>query len=121
MRVLVATDIAARGIDVDDLTHVINYDLPESAETYVHRIGRTGRAEKSGEALSFCAQDEMHLLKAIERQNKITIKIIKNHAFHIELDTAYVSSDKAPTKNRSRGSNSSQRSSRTKKQRISRK
>jgi ATP-dependent RNA helicase RhlE len=84
-RVLVATDIAARGIDVDDLTHVINYDLPESAETYVHRIGRTGRAEKTGVAMSFCSQDEAHLLRAIEKVNKITIPVITNHLFHTTI------------------------------------
>ena len=57
-RVLVATDIAARGIDIDDLTHVINYEIPNIPETYVHRIGRTGRAGASGIALSFCDEEE---------------------------------------------------------------
>lgn len=65
INILVATDIAARGIDVDNLSHVINYDLPEVAETYVHRIGRTGRAGASGVAISFCAQDEKAYLKNI--------------------------------------------------------
>ncbi len=65
INILVATDIAARGIDVDSLSHVINYDLPEVAETYVHRIGRTGRAGASGVAISFCAQDEKGYLKSI--------------------------------------------------------
>ena len=65
INILVATDIAARGIDVDNLSHVINYDLPEVAETYVHRIGRTGRAGASGVAISFCAQDEKNYLKNI--------------------------------------------------------
>jgi ATP-dependent RNA helicase RhlE len=65
INILVATDIAARGIDVDNLSHVINYDLPEVAETYVHRIGRTGRAGASGVAISFCAQDEKGYLKNI--------------------------------------------------------
>jgi superfamily II DNA/RNA helicase len=60
-RVLVATDIAARGIDVDELTHVINYELPNIPETYVHRIGRTGRAGLSGIALSFCEAEELPL------------------------------------------------------------
>ncbi len=86
-RVLVATDIAARGIDVDDLTHVINYDLPESAETYVHRIGRTGRAERSGQALSFCSQDEAHLLTAIEKVNQIKIPVVTDHLFHTAIRT----------------------------------
>ena len=67
IRVLVATDIAARGIDVDELSHVINYDLPDVPETYVHRIGRTGRAGHSGIALSFCDDEERSELKAIEK------------------------------------------------------
>mgnify|MGYP000187398663 CR=1 FL=1 len=66
IRVLVATDIAARGIDVDDLTHVINYDLPEQAENYVHRVGRTGRGDKKGQAVSFCSTEEIPVLKEIE-------------------------------------------------------
>ena len=67
LRVLIATDIAARGIDVDHLTHVINYELPEVPETYVHRIGRTGRAGRSGVAISFCGLEEVPLLKDITR------------------------------------------------------
>lgn len=85
LRVLVATDIAARGIDVDQLTHVINYDLPETPETYVHRIGRTGRAGQSGVALSFCSQGEAHLLKAIEKHNKMHIHIIEDQPFHTHI------------------------------------
>jgi len=65
--VLIATDIAARGIDIDELSHVINYDLPEVPETYIHRIGRTGRAGLSGIAISFCSPDESGLLKDIEK------------------------------------------------------
>ena len=67
VRVLVATDVASRGIDVDDLSHVVNYDLPESAETYTHRIGRTGRAGNTGVAISFCGKDETRLLREIEK------------------------------------------------------
>jgi superfamily II DNA/RNA helicase len=67
VRVLVATDVAARGIDVASITHVINYDLPKVAEDYVHRIGRTGRAGATGIAISFAAPDEGHQLKQIER------------------------------------------------------
>jgi len=66
-RVLVASDIASRGIDVDDITHVFNYDLPNEAETYVHRIGRTGRAGSTGRAISFCIQEQRKDLEAIER------------------------------------------------------
>ena len=67
LRVLVATDLAARGIDVDGVTHVVNYDIPRDPETYVHRIGRTGRAGASGVAISFCDGEERSHLKAIER------------------------------------------------------
>ena len=67
IRVLVATDIAARGIDINELSHVLNYDLPDVPETYVHRIGRTGRAGASGTAISFCDVEERPLLKDIER------------------------------------------------------
>lgn len=67
IRVLVATDIASRGIDIDNLTHVINYELPEEAATYVHRIGRTGRAGASGKALSFCSPDEVPYLRGITK------------------------------------------------------
>jgi ATP-dependent RNA helicase RhlE len=66
-RVLVATDIAARGIDIDEVTHVYNYDIPNIPETYVHRIGRTARAGRAGIAVSFCAPDECAFLRDIER------------------------------------------------------
>jgi ATP-dependent RNA helicase RhlE len=66
--VLVATDIASRGIDVDDITHVVNYDMPIDPETYVHRIGRTARAGASGIAVSFCDRDELSTLRAIEQR-----------------------------------------------------
>ncbi|KKL15850.1 hypothetical protein LCGC14_2501470 [marine sediment metagenome] len=66
-RVLVASDIAARGLDIDDISHVFNYDLPNEAETYVHRIGRTGRAGARGQAISFCSDDQRSYLRDIER------------------------------------------------------
>jgi ATP-dependent RNA helicase RhlE len=81
IRVLVATDIASRGIDVDKLSHVINFEIPEQAETYVHRIGRTGRAGESGIALSFCAQDERPYLKDISRLIKKNIEVVSAHPF----------------------------------------
>ncbi|MGI4752060.1 MAG: DEAD/DEAH box helicase [Janthinobacterium lividum] len=74
-RILVATDIAARGIDVDELTHVINYELPNIPETYVHRIGRTGRAGASGIALSFCDADELDFLKDIQKLINISLPL----------------------------------------------
>ncbi|MFM7839535.1 MAG: helicase-related protein, partial [Chitinophagaceae bacterium] len=73
IRVLVATDIAARGIDIDELSHVVNYELPNVPETYVHRIGRTGRAGASGKAISFCSREEKVFLKDIEKLIKKTI------------------------------------------------
>jgi ATP-dependent RNA helicase RhlE len=82
--VLVATDIAARGIDVDNITHVINYDLPNEPETYVHRIGRTARAGASGDAISFCSSEERALLRNIERLIKREIPVDKSHKFHSE-------------------------------------
>ncbi|MBL7917687.1 MAG: C-terminal helicase domain-containing protein, partial [Bacteroidia bacterium] len=81
IRVLVATDIASRGIDVDKLSHVINYELPEQPETYVHRIGRTGRAGSSGIALSFCAQEELAYLKGINKLIKKNIEVEKSNPF----------------------------------------
>ncbi len=75
-RVLVATDIAARGLDVDDITHVINYELPHEPESYVHRIGRTARAGAGGVAISFCDSSERPQLRAIERLIKTSLKVI---------------------------------------------
>ena len=75
VRTLIATDIAARGIDVDGISHVINFDLPQVAETYVHRIGRTARAGKAGIAISLCSPDELPLLKAIERLIRLEIAV----------------------------------------------
>ena len=80
-RVLVATDIAARGIDVDGITHVINYDLPNIPESYVHRIGRTARAGAEGVAISFCDADERAYLRDIERLIKQRVSVVKGHPF----------------------------------------
>ncbi len=79
-RVMVATDIASRGIDIDELPLVINYDLPDVPETYVHRIGRTGRAGRSGKAFTFCSQEEMSLMRDIQ---KLTGKKINRAHFEI--------------------------------------
>jgi len=78
LRVLVATDIAARGIDVDGITHVVNYDLPDVPETYVHRIGRTARAGAGGAAISFCSSEERDELRQIERLLKHQLPVAKN-------------------------------------------
>jgi ATP-dependent RNA helicase RhlE len=80
--VLVATDIVARGIDVDRITHVINYELPREAENYVHRVGRTARAAESGVALSFCDADEVPLLRGIERLLRAPLPVVREHPFH---------------------------------------
>ncbi|HPK38242.1 MAG TPA: DEAD/DEAH box helicase [Kiritimatiellia bacterium] len=84
VRVLVATDIASRGIDVDGITHVVNVDLPEETDSYVHRIGRTARAGADGVALSFVSAEERGLLRAIERVIKKSIEIDNDHEFHSE-------------------------------------
>ncbi|GHU98844.1 DEAD/DEAH box family ATP-dependent RNA helicase [Clostridia bacterium] len=81
IRVLVATDIAARGIDISDLSHVFNFELPNEPETYVHRIGRTGRAGKSGIAVSFCDADERVYLRDIERLIKKKLTVSENERF----------------------------------------
>jgi ATP-dependent RNA helicase RhlE len=81
VRVLVATDIAARGIDVNELSHVINFDLPEVPETYVHRIGRTGRAGLNGTALSFCDEEEKNYLKGIEKLIGKRIPLIEEQPY----------------------------------------
>ncbi len=81
IRVLVATDIAARGIDVEDLPLVINFDLPDVPETYVHRIGRTGRAGAEGTALTFCDEEEQDSLKQIQKVISKSIPVVEDHAF----------------------------------------
>ena len=81
-KILVATDIAARGLDIDELSHVLIYDLPEVPETYVHRIGRTGRAGLGGTAISFCDEEERGLLKDIEKLINKTIPVIRDHPFN---------------------------------------
>lgn len=80
-RVLVATDIAARGIDVDDVTHVINYDLPNEPESYVHRIGRTARAGASGTAYSFCDVEERKFLRDIEKLIRLSVPAVEEHPY----------------------------------------
>lgn len=89
-RVLVATDIAARGIDVDELSHVINFDLPNIPETYVHRIGRTGRAGLGGIALSFCDQEEKEYLKDIQKLISKTIPVVEDQPYPLSATAASV-------------------------------
>jgi ATP-dependent RNA helicase RhlE len=80
-RVLVATDIAARGIDIDDVSHVVNFDLPNVPETYVHRIGRTARAGASGVAFSFCDAEERAYLRDIEKLTRRAVTVVPDHPF----------------------------------------
>jgi ATP-dependent RNA helicase RhlE len=87
---LIATDVAARGIDVKNVTLVVNYDLPEESESYVHRIGRTARAGESGMAVSFATIDDLGLLHPIEKRIKMTVPLFREHRFHAdELEPTY--------------------------------
>lgn len=85
LRVLVATDIAARGIDIDDLSHVFNFELPNVPETYVHRIGRTGRAGNAGVAISFCDAEERDDLKGIQKLIGLTIPVVSEHPYLLNI------------------------------------
>jgi ATP-dependent RNA helicase RhlE len=98
-RVLVATDIAARGIDVDDLEYVINYEISNIPETYVHRIGRTGRAGAKGTALSFCDAEEKEFLRDVEKLISKKLTVVNNHPFPL-MDHNPV---KAPKQQQGRG------------------
>jgi len=81
-KVLIATDIAARGIDIEQLSLVVNYDLPNIPETYVHRIGRTGRAKASGISLSFCDAEERAYLRSIQKLINQQVPVVEEHPFH---------------------------------------
>ena len=103
-RVLVATDIAARGIDVDGISHVINYDLPNIPESYVHRIGRTARAGAGGVAISFCGVDERPYLRDIERLIKQRVDVVEGHRYESTVPPGENHSAARPkTSNRGRG------------------
>ncbi|MEI6348077.1 MAG: DEAD/DEAH box helicase [Bacteroidota bacterium] len=105
-RVLVATDIAARGIDIDDLTLVINYEIPNISETYVHRIGRTGRAGSDGKAISFCDAEERAYLKDIQKLILFNIPVVENHPYPAEQIHPDRKSKEKPQQNmRSQNSN----------------
>jgi ATP-dependent RNA helicase RhlE len=88
LRVLVATDVAARGIDVDNITLVINYNLPEDPRNYIHRIGRTARAGKSGMAISFAVENDMRQLTTIENSIGQVIPVVTDQPFHKEFSKA---------------------------------
>ena len=121
-RILVATDIAARGIDIDQLSHVINFDLPEVPETYVHRIGRTGRAGSSGIAISFCNFDEKPLMKEIEKLISKSIPVVESHNFPLRENFAQAEPKRGrrPQSSQSGQSNRSRASSQNNKRRTDR-
>lgn len=85
LQILVATDIAARGIDIDELGLVVNFDLPNIPETYIHRIGRTGRAGATGKAISFCDYEEKIYLRDIQKLIGQTVPVVSDHPFHVKL------------------------------------
>ena len=95
-RVLVATDIAARGIDIDGITHVINYELPNVPESYVHRIGRTARAGADGIAISFCDGAERAYLKDIEKLTRRAIAVVEDHPFHVPAHPGALHAERGP-------------------------
>jgi ATP-dependent RNA helicase RhlE len=82
-RVLIATDVASRGLDVDDISHVIQFDLPDDPGTYLHRIGRTARAGAGGTAFAFCEKSQLQQLKKIEKLIRMRVKIVQNHPYII--------------------------------------
>ena len=112
--VLVATDIAARGIDIDQLPFVINFDLPNIPETYVHRIGRTGRAGNGGIAISFCSKDEAPYWKDILNLIKVDVKTISDHPYPWHAGSPNTVAEKPKNSNRSGGAHKSRKSSTSK-------
>ncbi|KAF2340819.1 DEAD/DEAH box helicase [Flavobacterium tistrianum] len=112
--VLVATDIAARGIDIEQLPYVINFDLPNIPETYVHRIGRTGRAGNGGIAISFCGKDELPYWKDIQKLIKVDVKTIADHPYQWHSGSPEAG-EKPKNSNRSGGAHKSRKSTNAKK------
>jgi ATP-dependent RNA helicase RhlE len=110
IKVLVATDIAARGIDIDNISHVINFELPNEPESYVHRIGRTARAGTDGTAFSFCAADERNYLHDIERLIGMKIDVM-DHKFHSETAKNATGNAAKPPPRRQQGGRGRPRSS----------
>ena len=96
VRALIATDIAARGIDVDGISHVINYDMPVEPETYVHRIGRTARAGADGDSISFCSAAERDYLRAVEKLIRTPIAVDTDHALHCDRSMNATGTDARP-------------------------
>jgi ATP-dependent RNA helicase RhlE len=113
--VLVATDIAARGIDIEQLPYVINFDLPNIPETYVHRIGRTGRAGNGGIAISFCGKDELPYWKDIQKLIKVDVKTIADHPYQWQSGSPEAGEKPKNSSNRSGGAHKSRKSNTSKK------
>lgn len=111
IRVLVATDVAARGIDIKNVSHVINYNIPEEIKNYIHRIGRTGRAGKSGVAISFCVPSEVELLSKISALTKQDIVFVEDQPFHHPFSLHFVPTvkDKDSKKNKNKKSSTHSR------------
>lgn len=109
-RVLVATDIAARGIDIDDLTHVINYDLPNIPESYVHRIGRTGRAGAGGTAIAFCDAEEKEYLRDIQKLTGKQITVAENANYPLVNHTVVKAPQRPPRPSRNGAAGSAPKS-----------
>ncbi|MFI5288678.1 MAG: DEAD/DEAH box helicase, partial [Polyangia bacterium] len=103
IRVLVATDIAARGIDVEDISHVINFDIPEVPETYVHRIGRTARAGAEGIAVSFCDAEERASLRDIERLIRMPVPVVSDHPYPMTASAVSVAASSSGGAGRGNG------------------
>ena len=112
LRTLIATDIASRGIDIDDVSHIINYDLPNEPESYVHRIGRTARAGADGIALSFCSNDEIAYLQDIEKITRQKIDVDASHRYHAEPIAQAHAKGNAPKPKRAGGNGNGNRPSR---------
>ncbi len=112
--VLVATDIAARGIDIDLLPYVVNFDLPNIPETYVHRIGRTGRAGSTGIAISFCSKDEAPYWKDIQKLIKVDVQTISDHPYPWHEGSPEVAAEPPKNSNRSGGAHKSRKSTTSK-------
>lgn len=112
--VLVATDVAARGIDIEQLPVVINFDLPNIPETFIHRIGRTGRAGNEGLALSFCGKDEKIYWTSIERLMRVQVKEVKNHPYPW-LEQSKNQTSKPDFRNKKKGNSNSRKSENSKK------
>ena len=110
LRVLVATDLASRGIDVSGISHVVNFDIPTDAEAYVHRIGRTARAGARGIAFSFCSQDERSKLQSIERLIRSRIPVVQDHGFPSTGASGGAIDDDRPPRSHNGGQRRSQQS-----------